>query len=188
MAKYKDKVSEAAEELSKSIREANEAMAGIAVAAQERNVMFVQSFFENEVELLQSHAEGTRTMMEKLAGESEKGPALFQTVVESAGAAQDRNLQFFQNFLENGTEVLMYHVDDIRSLTQMFIEQSRKSQEAFGVLAREAWDANRSFFSSPFSYYEKAMETAESIVRQGVDTAQKMTHHESQAVHSATKH
>ena len=37
------------------------------------------------------------------------------------------------------------------------IEQSQKQREALQVLAREAWEAYMGFFSSPFSYYEKAM-------------------------------
>ena len=46
MAKYKDKVSEATEELSESVREANRVIAESAVAAQERNWKFAQSIFE----------------------------------------------------------------------------------------------------------------------------------------------
>ena len=66
------------------------------------------------------------------------------------------------------------------------------------MLARGTWDAYRGFFPSPFRYYERAMETVESIVAQGVDTTQKMTrqgmgtaekatHHERQTAHTATK-
>jgi hypothetical protein len=54
------------------------------------------------------------------------------------------------------------------------------------------------FFSSPFSYYEQTLETAESIAwqgvetaqkiaRQGIEAAQKVNHQEKQTVHSATK-
>jgi hypothetical protein len=196
--KYKDQVSEATEELSESVREANRAIADSVVAAQERNWKFAQSIFENEVELLNSHVESTGTMIEKLLGESEKGQPLFQSVADSAVAARERNLKFVQSFLENGTEVLRSHAEGTRTLMQTLTEQSQKQREAFQVLARGTWDAYRGFFSSPLSYYERAMETAESIARQGVDTAQKMarqgmgtaekaTHHEKKAVHSATE-
>jgi hypothetical protein len=144
MAKYKDKVSEATENLSVSVREVNQAIADSAAAAQERNIKFVQSFLENGNEVLKSHAESTRALMQTLA------------------------------------------------------EQSQKQQEVFQVLARGAWDAYMGFFSTPLSYYEQAMETAESIARQGVETAQKIarqgvgtvekaTHLERQTVDSATK-
>ena len=198
MTKYKDKVSEATEELSESVREVNRLIADSAVAAQERNWKFAQSTFENEVELLKSHAESTRTMMEKLVGESEKEQPLFEFIADSAVAARERNLKFVQSFIETGTEVFRSHVEGTRTLIQTLTEQSRKQREAFEVLARGTWDAYTGFFPSPFSYYEKAMETAESIARQGVDTAQKMArqgigtaekaaHHEKQAVHPATK-
>jgi len=198
MAKYKDRVSEATEELSESVRHVNRVIAESAVSAQERNLKFAQSTFENEIELLKSHADSTRTFMEKLVGEAETPQPIFQFMADSAVAARERNLKFAQGILENGTEVLRSHVDGTRTLMQTLTEQSRKQREAFEVLARGTWDAYRGFFPSPFSYYEKAMETAESIARQGVDTAQKMarqgmgtaekaTHHEKQTVHTATK-
>src|SRR5512142_861158 len=82
MAKYMDQVSEATEELSESVRETNKVIAESAVAASERTWKFAQSIFEDEVELFKSHAEGTRTVMEKLMGESEKGQPLFQSVAD----------------------------------------------------------------------------------------------------------
>jgi hypothetical protein len=187
MTKYQDKVSEATEELSESVREANRVIADSIVAAQERNWKFAQSVMESEVELFKSHTEGTRTLMEKLVGESEKGPALFQSVADSAVAAQERNVQFVQGVVENGTEVLRSHVEGTRTLMHTLTEQSRKQREAFGVIVRGAWDGYRGFFPSPFRYYERAMDTVESITTKGVDTAEKMVHHERQAVNSAKK-
>ncbi len=187
MTKYQDTVSEATQELSASVREVNQVMADSIVAAQERNWKFAQSTFENEVELLKSHTEGTRTLMEKLVGESYKGPALFQSMGDSAVAAQERNVKFVQGVVENGTEVLRSHIEGARTLMQTLTEQSQKQREAFEVIVRGSWDAYSGFFSSPFSYYEKAMETIESIATQGIDSAQKMAHHERQAVHSAKK-
>jgi len=154
MVKYENKVSEATEELSESVREANRVIAESAVAASERNWKFAQSIFEDEVELFKSHAEGTRTVMEKLMGESEKGQTIFQSVADSAVAAQERNLKFAQGVLENGTEVLRSHVEGTRTLMHTLTEQSHKQREAFSVLARGTWDAYRGFFPSPFRYYE----------------------------------
>jgi len=198
MAKYNDKVSEATEELSESLREANQAIVNSVVAAQERNWKFAQSIFENEVELFKSHADGTRSVIEKFVGEAEKSRPLFQSVADSVVAARERNLKFVQGVLENGTEVLRSHVEGTRTLLQTLTEESQKQREAFGVLARGTWDAYRGFLSSPFGYYQKAMETAESMAtqgvdsmqkmaRQGVETAEKATHHERQTAHPATK-
>ena len=187
MAKYKDTVSEATEELSVSVREANQAITDSAVAAQERNWKYVQSTFENEVELFKSHAESTRALMEKFIGESEKGQPLFQWVAESMVAAQERNVQVVQSFLENGTELVRSHAESTRVLTQTLTEEAQKQREAFGELARGTWDVYRGFLSSPFSFYKKAMESAESIAMHGMGAAEKAPHHEKQAVRSATK-
>ncbi|HEY6410095.1 MAG TPA: hypothetical protein VIY29_21780 [Ktedonobacteraceae bacterium] len=187
MVTYTDTVSDATEELSESVREANRVIADSVVAAQERNWKFAQSIMEHEVELLKSHAESTSTVMEQLVGESDKGPALFKSVAESAVAAQEKNVKFVQRFLEDGTEVLKSHVEGTRTLMQTLTEQSHKQREAFEVLFRVTWDAYRGFFPSPLRYYEKAMESAESLARHGMGTDGKTPHHERQAVHSAKK-
>ena len=187
MDTVKDTVSEATEELSESVREANRVIADSVVAAQERNWKFAQSIMESEVELLKSHAESTSTMMEKLVGEPEKGPALFQSVAESVVAAQEKNVKFVQSFFEDGTEVLKSHVEGTRTLMQALTEQSHKQREAFGVLVRGTWEASRGFFPSPFRYYEKAMESVESFASHGMGAAEKPVYHEKQAVHAAKK-
>jgi len=187
MVKEKDTVSEATEELSESVHEVNKAVVDSIVAAQERNLKFAQSIMDDEVELFKSHVEGTRSVMEKLGGEPEKRSALFQLVTESAVAAQERNVQFVQKFLEDGTEVLRSHVEDTRTLMHTLTEQSRKQREALGMLVRGTWDAYRGFFPSPTRLYERAMETAESLTGQGVEAAEKMAHQEKPAVHSAKK-
>src|SRR6266704_6851566 len=186
VTRSQNKVNNAAWNLSISIRESNQAIADSAVSAQERNMKFAQSIFENSVELLKSHAEHTRSMMEEFVGEPEKSQALFQTMASSAVAAQERNVKFAQSFLQNGTEVLKSHGESTRALMQTLDEQSQKQQEAFQTLARETWDAYMGFFSSPFNYYQQTMETAESIAWQGVETAQKITRQGMEAAQKAT--
>jgi len=185
-----DEVSEATENLIESIREENKAFADTVVAAQERNWKFAQGVFENEVELLKSHAESTRTMMEKPVREPEKGQPRFQSVADGVVAAQERNLKFVQAFLEDGSELLKSHVESTRTLMQILTEQSQKQREALQVLARGTWtwDTYRGFFSSPLSYYEKAMETYESLARQGVETAQKIAGQGLEPVEKAIPH
>jgi hypothetical protein len=187
MTKEKDTFSEATEELTESFREANRVIADSLVAAQERNLKYAQSVMEHEVELFKSYTEDTRSLMEKIVGEPDKGPALFQLVADSAVAVQERNVKFVQGVVENGTEVLRSHVEGTRTLMQTLIDQSRKQREAFGVLARGTWDAYRGFFPSPSRYYERAMETVESMTSHGVETAQKMVHQERPMAHAAKK-
>jgi hypothetical protein len=198
MTRNQDKVNDATWSISKSVRESNQAIADNLVSAQERNMKFAQSIFENEVELLKSHADQTRSFMEEFGGEPEKSQAFFQTLANGAVAAQERNVKVAQSFLENGTELLKSHGESTRTLMQTLAQQSQIQQEAFQMLARETWDAYMGFFSSPLSYYQQTLETAESIAWQGVETAQKITrqgmeaaqkatHVEKQTVHTATK-
>jgi len=186
MTRNQNKVNDAPWSLSKSVRESNQAITDSVVAAQERNMKFAQSVFENEVELLKSHADHTRSFMEEFIGEPEKSQAFFQTIANSAVAAQERNVKFAQYLLENGTELLKSHSESTLTLMQTLAEQTQIQQEAFQTLARETWDAYMGFFSSPFSYYQQALETAESIVWQGAETAQKITRQGAEAAQKAT--
>src|SRR5438270_9156791 len=173
MTRNQNKVNDATWSLSKSVHESNQAIADSFVSAQERNMKCAQSSFEDEVGLLKSHADQTRSFMEEFVGEPEKSQAFFQTMANSAVAAQERNVKFAQSLLQNGTELLKSHGESTRTLMQTLAEQSQKQQEAFQTLARETWIAYMGFFSSPFNYYQQTLETAESIAWQGVETAQK---------------
>jgi len=187
MAKYKDTVSEATKELSTSVREVNQAFAEGMMAAGERNVKFAQGTFEHEVELLKSYAKSTRGVADKLIGEAEKGGPLFEFVTDTAIAAQEHGVKFVQGFLEDGTELLESHVEGTRTFMQTLTEQSRKQREALEMLVRGTWDAYTGFFPSPLSYYERVMETAESMAKHGADAAEKMVHHEKPAVPAPKK-
>jgi len=183
----KDKVNEAAWSLSKSVREVNQAIADSAVAAQERNLKFLQGVFETGVEVLKTHAEDTRALTQELVEQPQKEQGIFQSVADSAVAAQERNVRYTQNVLQSGTELLKSHTESTRTLVQTMIEQTQKQQEAFQVLARESFDAYIEFLYAPFSYYEQTLETAESIARQGVETAQRITRQGIDAAQKATR-
>lgn len=183
----KDRLNEAALNLSNAAREANQAIANSAVAAQDRNMKFAQSTLENGVEVLKSHAESTRALIDELVQEPSKDRAVFQSVADSAVAAQERNVRFAQSLVQNGTEVLKSHAEDTRALMQTLAEQTQKQQEAFQLLVRESMDAYLDYFYAPFSYYEQTLETAGSIARQGVETAQKIARQGMEAVQKATR-
>jgi vacuolar-type H+-ATPase subunit H len=178
MAKYKDTVSEATDELSASVRKENRAIAESVMEAGERNIKFAQGSFEHEVELLRSHAKSTRALTDKLVGESEKGEPLFEFVTQSVVAAGDRNVKFVQGFLQDGTELLESHVEGTRTLMNTLTEESRKQREALGVLVRGTWDAYRGIFPSPLGYYERVVDTVESIAKRGVDTVESIAKRE----------
>jgi len=176
-------VNEATRSLIQSLRESNQAIVDSAVAAQERNAKFAQSVLENGIEVLKSHAESTRSLMQEVGPKQRE---VFQTVVDSAVAAQERNIQFAQSVLENGIEVLKSHAESTRSLTHTLLEQSQNQREAFRTLAQESIEAYGKFLTSPTTYLERALEMSETITRQGVEGYQKVAHQAKEKSQKAT--
>lgn len=183
----KEKVNETAWNLNSAVQEANQAIADSAAAAYERNMKFAQVAIESGAGVFKSHAEGTRALMQELVEQPQWEQGAFQKVLESAVAAQERNLKFSQSMLQNGTELLKSHVEGTRVLMQKLAEQTRKEQEAFQGLARESMNAYIDFFAGPFSYYQHSWEAAESMAWQGVETAQKITRQGLEVVQKAAQ-
>lgn len=165
----KGKTNEMAWDLTKTVQEASQAIADSVASAYERNMKFAQTAIESGAEVFENHAEETRALMQELAEHPQYEQGAFQKVLESAVAAQERNLKFSQSMLQNGTELLRSHMEGTRVLMQKLTEQTRKQLEAFQM------NDYIDFFVRPFSYYQYSWETAESMARQGVEAAQKIT-------------
>src|SRR5215813_5286365 len=165
------KANEAARKLMSSVQETSKAIADTAVATQERNLAFTQSVLENSIEVLKSHAESTRSLMEELVEQARKqqvGPEGLQAVVDSAVAAQERNTKLAQSILENGIEVLKSQVGVTHSLVHELGQQYQKQQEAFQALAQESLEAYKDFLFAPVTFFQKAMDAAEVATREGM--------------------
>ena len=170
------KMNETTRELIDSLRETSKVIADSAIAAQEHNVAFAQNILENGVEVLKSHAESTRSLMQELSEQARKQPNWqegFQAVVDSTVAAQERNTRFAQSVFENGIEVLKSQVGLTRGLMQELEQQAHRQQDAFQALARESWDTYLGFMRAPFSYYQRAFDTAQTSMREGVEDFKK---------------
>ena len=168
-------ISEVTVNLTKSWQETNKAIVDSLAAAQERNLRFAQSVFENGVEVLKSQAEDARSVMQEFVEQPQKQQGTLQTLADSASVAQKRNLKYAQNVYENGTELLKSHADGARSLMETLVEQSHTQQEAFQTIVRESMNAYIDFLYAPFSFYQQGIEAAQTITRQGVETAQRIT-------------
>jgi len=135
MVKYEDKVSEATEELSESVREANRMIAESAVAAQERNWKFAQSVFEDEVELFKSHAESTRTVMEKLStfGLAAMNPGTFYRTLRQM--EKDGMVSSSWDTPEGGPARRVYSITDVGEAYLHYraqsLEQYQRMMETF---------------------------------------------------------
>ena len=180
-------INEAAVNLTKSWQELNKAVADSLVAAQERNMRFAQSVFESGVDVLRSQAEDARTVIQEFVEQPQKEQGALHTVADSAIAAQERNTKYAQNVYENGTELLKSHAGGARNLMETFLEQAHTQQQAFQTIVRESTNAYIDFMYAPFSFYQQAVETAQSITRQGVETAQRITLQGMDAAQSAAR-
>jgi DNA mismatch repair ATPase MutS len=158
-----NKIQEAAWNLTETILETSQKIANSAVAAQERDMRFVQNSFDNGMEVLKSSVADTRTLIGGLVEQPQKVQGRFQAITGSAIAAQERNVKFVQTVAEEGFEALQSQAESTRFLTQELMKQSQKQLGAFQVLAHESVDAYIEFFNTPFSYYNRALETAESL-------------------------
>jgi len=182
-----NKVNETAWNLTESLRETTQAVAQTAIAAQERNMAYVQNIFENGIEVLKSHAESSRNLVHEQTELSRKQQVDFQSVFNGAIAAQERNLRYAQSTIENGTEVLKSHIQATRDLMQQLTEQTQKQQGLYQELARETTSSYLDFMFAPFAYYQQAVDTAGSIARQGVETAQNITRQSWEAAQRAAQ-
>jgi len=172
------KASEATKKVLGSVQETSKALADTVVAAQERNLAFAQSVLENSIEVLRSHAESSRTLIQELGEQAKKqqaGPEGLQAVVDSALAAQERNTKLAQGIIENGIDVLKSQVGVTQTLIQELGQQYQNQQEAFQALAQESMETYRDFLFAPLTFFQKAMDAAEATTREGMKNFQQMT-------------
>lgn len=172
------KANEAARNLIKTAQETSKALADTAISTQERNLLFAQSVLENGIEVLKSHAESSRTLMQELVEQARKqqvGPESLQALVDSAVAAQERNTKLAQSILENGIEVLKSQIGVTHSLLQELGQQSQKQQDAFQTLAQESMEAYKDFLFAPLTFWQKALDATEAATLEGLENFQKAT-------------
>jgi hypothetical protein len=183
-------INQATRELITSLRQTTKSIADSAIDAQQRNIAFAQSVLENGVEVLQSHAESTRSMMQELMAQARTQPGWqegFQVALENVIAAQERNTKYVQSVLENGSEVLQSQVGVTRTLMRELEQQAQKQQDAFQSLAHQSLDAYFDFLRAPFSYYRQAFDAAEAATREGLENFQKATRQSLEKMQKAAK-
>ncbi len=184
------KESSATKKVLGSVQETSKAIADTVVAAQEHNLAFAQSVLENSIEVLRSHAESSRTLIQELVEQAKKqqvGPEGLQAVVDSAITAQERTTKLAQGILENGIEVLKSQVGVTHSLMQELGQQYQKQQDAFQALAQESMEAYRDFLFAPLTFFQKAIDAAEATTREGMKNFQQMSQQGMEQFQKATQ-
>lgn len=165
-----NKLYETTQNLTQSIYETNKTIAQSAVAAQERNAKFAQGVFENSIEVLKSHVEATRSLLQTVSAHSDNPQGVFQTVLDSTLAAQRRNVSLVQSILEDGTRTAKSHVAATQALVQDIEKKAQEQQNALAELPYMS--AYTEWFYAPLNYYKRAVETTQSLANQALDVAQ----------------
>ena len=184
------KANNAARNLIKSVQETNKAIADTAVTTQERTLAFAQGVLENSIEVLKSHAESTRALVQEFVAEARKqqlGPEGLQALANSAIAAQERNTKLAESILENGIEVLKGQVGVTRSLMQELGQQFQKQQDAYQALAQESMEAYRDFIFAPLNFWQKALGAAEAASLEGMKNFQKAAEQGMETIRKTTR-
>jgi hypothetical protein len=106
-----------------ALSEANQALVESLSAAQERNLKYAQSVFESTLELLKSHMEGTRSLLEQWEQQAQQQPGVprtsgtyleffrvplsaYQQTLEVVETASRQSLESFQKTMESFQKVM----------------------------------------------------------------------------------
>jgi hypothetical protein len=133
-------VSEQLEQSEKQVVDFQE-LANSAIAAQERNMRYVQSIVQNGTEVLKSHVEGARTLMQILTEQSQKQQEAFQALVRESWDS-------YVDFLFTPFSYYRQAVDTAESIARQGVQTaeniSRQGVHAAQRVARQGQNAAES--------------------------------------------
>jgi hypothetical protein len=122
-------VSEATWNWTRSLNDTNRAFTDSAVAAQERNLRYGQSVFENGLEVLKSHTQRTRALTEKLVEQTQKEQEAFQGLTHDA-------IEVYVGFISSTFGYYRQLFDSVGSLSWHGVDIAQK-------VMREGMDATQ---------------------------------------------
>jgi hypothetical protein len=105
-----------------------------------------------------------------------------EAIAASFVAAQERNMRLVQSVYKHAMEALEGQAESTHVLMEELGQHVRKqqevlqrmaSQEVLQKIAKESMDTYMNFLRSPLAYYQRALDAAEAITRQGLENFQK---------------
>jgi hypothetical protein len=163
------KASEAAIELTNTLRETYQTLVESTLATQERAVKLAQTVVESGIEEMKSQAEAARVAVGAMAqpGEQPRTPReLYQTMVETAAAAQERNVKLAQTLVEHGIETLKQQSETTQAVVQALAQQSEKGRQAFQGLTQEGVESYMNLVFAPWSFWQRSLDAAQEAAQQ----------------------
>ena len=120
-----------------TVREATQLITKSIVEAQERNMKFVQNTFTNAMELLKSHGEATRALLQEL----EQQQASWQKLVP--GSMEGQGMENYLGMLRAPFTFYQQSLEAVEKTTQQGLEAFQKAVEEFQEAAQPQHAARR---------------------------------------------
>ncbi len=123
-------LSEATWNWTRAMNDASKALANTAVAAQERNMRYAQSMFENGLEVVKSHTQETRSLTQALVEQSQKQQEAFQALAHEATEAYtgffSTMFSYYRQVYENAGAAAWQSVDVAQKMTREGMDVAQK--------------------------------------------------------------
>ncbi len=133
-------VSEATWNWTRSVNDASKALANSTVAAQERNMRYAQSVFENGLEVVKSHTQETRALTQTLVEQSQKQQEAFQTLAHEATEAYtgfiSTMFSYYRQVYENAGAAVWQGVDAAQKVTREGMDVAQEAMRQGQRVAR----------------------------------------------------
>lgn len=120
MSDDNNKVHEAAEALTTSFRESNQALAGSTLAALDLNARFAQGLFESGIAVLNSHAANTRQLTHMVVKQSHRQQEAFQTLMRAS-------LDAYLNFFMASSSFYLHSLESVERSSYSLVEAAEKA-------------------------------------------------------------
>jgi hypothetical protein len=114
-----------------SVRETTQLVTKSIIEAQQRNMKFVQSTFTNAIELLKSHGEATRALLQELEQQQSSWQKL------TTGGTGGQWMENYLAMLRAPFSFYQQSLETVEKTTQQSLETFQKAVEEFEEAARQ---------------------------------------------------
>jgi esterase/lipase superfamily enzyme len=97
-------------------------------------------------------------------------------------------MQYAERFFTDGIEVLRSQAQSMRALLEDLEQQVNKQREALQTLTRAPIDITLDVFTAPLAAYQRALDIAEAVTREGFKRVEHATGQVSQATEQSDEH
>ena len=164
-----DRIANTTQDMIEAQRRSYEAVADSFIAFQKRNVRFIQSGMD----------------LAKLQEQNVHAARDFWASGSKVMELQQRNVQFFQNWLTGGVDYLRNQAEHNQQAAEAFAESARKQQEGLRKLGEDWSGVYEEVASTSRSYAEEGIQNVQQATRQGLQAVQETAEQADKAARQA---